>query len=136
MVRFRDNKSNSSHPIQTLKGFRDSVCRVQFKGSEVVCGSMDGSVRFYDIRNGQFTSDEFSEPIQSMGVSYSNKVYIASCTDNRIYLVEKSSGNRIQEYSGHNVGTFKIDCAFNIRDSHIVSGSVDGKLYVYEIMKK
>ena len=31
-VSFWDNKSNSTHPIQTLKGFKDSVCKVQFKG--------------------------------------------------------------------------------------------------------
>lgn len=59
-----------------------------------------------------------------------------SCTDNKMYLVEKASGNKILEYAGHNVENFKIDCLFSLRDSHVVTGSTDGKLYVYEIMKK
>ncbi len=48
---------------------------------------MDGTVRFYDIRLGQFISDEIGEAIQSMSVAQSNRAYVASGLDNTIYLI-------------------------------------------------
>lgn len=135
-VNLWDNRANSPHPIQTLKGFKDSVCKVGVMGTEIVAASMDGSVRFYDIRTALYTADEFTEPIQSMSVSFSQKAYVASCTNNKLYLIEKKSGNKVQEYSGHNCEGFRVECCFNLQDSHIITGSTDGKLYVYEIMKK
>ena len=53
-----------------------------------------------------------------------------------VSLIEKGTGNKIQEYSGHTVGEFSIDVTFNHRDSHLLTGSADGKLYVYDLMKK
>ena len=59
-VQIWDNKSNSTHSIQTLRGFKDSVCKVYVRGFEIICASMDGSVRFYDIRNGLYTCDSIT----------------------------------------------------------------------------
>jgi WD40 repeat protein len=39
------------------------------------------------------------------------------------------------EYRGHQVKNFTINCKFNEEDSQIYSGSVDGSLYVYDILK-
>lgn len=70
-----------------------------------------------------------------MSVSQSNKAYIASTVDNTISLIERKSGNKIIEYRGHKVGNFKINCSFNIEDTHLYTGSTDGKLYIYDILK-
>jgi hypothetical protein len=48
---------------------------------------MDGTVRFYDIRMGQYVCDEFGEAIQSMAVAHSYRAYIVSALDNAIYLI-------------------------------------------------
>lgn len=56
-VKFWDNRANSFHPIDIIKGFKDSVSRVEVRGAEVICSSMDGCIRFYDIRTGTFISD-------------------------------------------------------------------------------
>ena len=71
-----------------------------------------------------------------MDLSHGGKAYVASCVDSQIYLIEKSSGNKVIEYSGHDCGSFGIGCKFNMRDSKIITGSTDGKVYVYDIMKK
>jgi WD40 repeat protein len=42
----------------------------------------------------------------------------------------------LNEYVGHKVDQFTIDVAFSKQDSYIFSGSVDGKLYIYDIMRK
>ena len=51
-VRIWDNKSNSNHPIDKIKGFKDSVCKVKVDGFEIIAGSMDGTLKFFDIRKG------------------------------------------------------------------------------------
>jgi mitogen-activated protein kinase organizer 1 len=70
-----------------------------------------------------------------MDVAHSNKAYIASTLDNAIYLIERSSGNKIIEYKGHSVKNYTINCKFNEEDTHIYSGSADGKLYIYDILR-
>ena len=56
-MRCWDNRANCYTAIDVIKGFKDSVSHVEVHGFEIVCGSMDGSVKFYDIRTGQFISD-------------------------------------------------------------------------------
>ena len=74
---------------------------------------MDGTIRFYDIRMGQYTSDDLGEAVQSMSLAQSNKAYVASALDNCMYLIEKSSGNKVIEYRGHSVKNYSINCKFN-----------------------
>lgn len=50
-------------------------------------------------------------------------------------MIEKGTGTKIQEYSGHNLGQFGIDVVFNTRDTHVMTGSLDGKLYIYDLMR-
>lgn len=58
-VKFWDNRANSYHPIDTIKGFKDSVTHAEIvNGYEIMCSSMDGTTRFYDVRNGQFICDD------------------------------------------------------------------------------
>lgn len=59
----------------------------------------------------------------------------ASCTNNSIFLLERSSGIKLKEYKGHKVKDFSIDLQFTQDDSHILTGSEDGSLYLYNIVK-
>ena len=43
---------------------------------------------------------------------------------------------KIQEYHGHKIGQFGVDVTFNTTDTHMLTGSQDGKLYIYDILKK
>ena len=56
-VRLWDNRSNSYDPIQTLKNFKDSVSQVKVSDFQIICGSMDGSMQFFDIRKGENIKD-------------------------------------------------------------------------------
>ena len=47
----------------------------------------------------------------------------ASCTNDSIYLLERSTGVKLKEYKGHRVKDFSIDLQFTLDDSHIVTGS-------------
>ena len=70
-----------------------------------------------------------------MSVAYSNRAYVVSGLNDTIYLIDKNSGNKIKQYKGHEIKNYTINCKFNIDDSHIISGSADGKLYIYSLMK-
>ncbi len=50
-------------------------------------------------------------------------------------MIEKATGTKIQEYSGHKNGPFTVDVLFNIKDSHLLTGSEEGKLFIYDLMK-
>lgn len=39
------------------------------------------------------------------------------------------------EYGGHSVGQFTVDLKFNPLDTHLITGSSEGMLYIYDIMK-
>lgn len=54
-----DCKSGSSHCIEELKGFRDSVSKVIIKGNMIIASCIDGTVRTFDVRMGEITIDEF-----------------------------------------------------------------------------
>lgn len=70
-----------------------------------------------------------------MCVAQSNRAYIVSSLESAIYLIDKNTGNKVSEYRGHMAKNFTINCKFNTEDSHVFSGSADGKLYIYDIMK-
>ena len=52
-----------------------------------------------------------------------------------VSLIEKATGTKIQEYEGHKVDSFGVDVVFNSKDTHILTGSADGKLHIYDILK-
>ena len=58
-LRLWDCKSASSHCVEELKGFRDSVSKVLIKDYQIIGSCIDGTVRTFDARMGEITIDEF-----------------------------------------------------------------------------
>lgn len=56
-VRIWDCKSQSTKPIQILEESGDSVSSLDVLGHEIVTGSVDGTVRLYDLRMGKIYAD-------------------------------------------------------------------------------
>lgn len=56
-VRLWDCKSQSTKAIQVLEEARDSVSSLHVAGHEIVTGSVDGSMRIYDLRMGMIYED-------------------------------------------------------------------------------
>lgn len=71
-----------------------------------------------------------------MCIANSSRAYVVSALNNSMYLIERGSGNKVMEYTGHQVQNYNIRCTFNEDDTNIFTGSADGKLYIYDIMKK
>lgn len=52
-----DLKSRRNDPVQTLNDAKDCISSLQVTDHEILTGSVDCSVRRYDIRNGQMYAD-------------------------------------------------------------------------------
>ncbi|KAH1251168.1 WD repeat domain-containing protein 83 [Glycine max] len=61
-LRAWDCRSHSTEPIQIIDTFADSVMSVCLTKTEIIGGSVDGTVRTFDIRIGRFLANITSRP--------------------------------------------------------------------------
>jgi hypothetical protein len=64
--------------LQTVKGFKDSISQIISNNFQTIVASMDGSVKFFDIRKGEITFDKLNVPIQRISISHSESAYAIS----------------------------------------------------------
>lgn len=53
-------------------------------GAQIICSSMDGTMKVFDIRKGEVTTDSISEPIQRFDLANSRKAYVLSTTHDKL----------------------------------------------------
>ena len=53
-------------------------------GAQIICSSMDGSVKFFDIRKGEVATDTMSEGVQRFDVANSRRAYVVSATNSKL----------------------------------------------------
>ncbi|KAJ8544070.1 hypothetical protein K7X08_025688 [Anisodus acutangulus] len=108
-----DCRSRSTEPIQIIDTFLDSVMSICLTKIEIIAGSVDGTIRTFDIRVGREISDNF---------------------DSTLRLLDRSSGELLQEYKGHICKSFKTDCCLTNSDAHVAGGSEDGYIYFRDLV--
>ena len=84
-------------PVQELKDFKDSVTSVVCTGDALVAGCVDGVLRSYDLRKGLLVQDALHEPVTGVRVSADGNCLLASCLDSTVRLIERESGNLLNE---------------------------------------
>jgi hypothetical protein len=57
---------------------------VRTYGSQIICSSMDGNMKFFDIRKGEVTTDCMSEGIQRFEIAHSRKAYVVSAINSKL----------------------------------------------------
>lgn len=134
-LRLWDLKSNSRIPIQILDDARDSVTSICIQEYEILCGSVDGHIRCYDIRTGNLTDDSLNVPVSCVSLAKDNTSFLASTLDSCVRLLDKVTGNVLNEYKGHTNTKYKIQSTFLLNDSVIVSGSEDSCLYFWDFIE-
>ena len=72
-----------------------SLCSVQVLG-----GSVDGTVRQFDVRMGMMFSDTLHESVTGIAVSHDGNCVLASCLDHSMKLLDKASGELLATYTG------------------------------------
>lgn len=133
-VRAWDCRSQSTEPIQIIDTFQDSVMSVCLTKSEIIAGSVDGTVRTFDIRIGREVVDELKQPVNCVSLSNDTNCVLASCLDSTLRLLDRSTGELLQEYKGHTCKSFKMDCCLTNTDAHVTGGSEDGFIYFWDLV--
>ncbi|KAK4578124.1 hypothetical protein RGQ29_028316 [Quercus rubra] len=133
-LRAWDCRSHSTEPIQVIDSFSDSVMSVCLTKSEIIGGSVDGTVRTFDIRIGREISDDLGQPVNCISMSNDGNCILASCLDSTLRLLDRTSGELLQEYKGHTCKSYKLDCCLTNTDAHVTGGSEDGFIYFWDLV--
>lgn len=148
-----DVRSRSQVPIQTLKEAKDCITSVQVSDYEILTGSVDCSIRRYDMRNGCVESDFLGSAITSVAFSHDGQCLLASSTDSVLRLLDKNSGELLGEsvvkfgsifnritfdfccrFTGHNIADMNIECSIINNDSYVMCGSISGELFCWDLI--
>ncbi|XP_059140223.1 WD repeat domain-containing protein 83-like [Physella acuta] len=133
-VRVWDIRSRKNQPIQVIDEAKDSVTSIQVSDHEILTGSADCRVRRYDLRIGRMFSDFVGKAISCVRFTRDGQCILVGSTDTSIKLLDKDSGEMLNEYSGHKNSNYKIDCCLNHKDTHVLSGSEDGAIYIWDLL--
>ncbi|KAF5299940.1 hypothetical protein FQA39_LY11313 [Lamprigera yunnana] len=133
-VMFWDVNSRKQDPIQVLNEAKDCITSVAVSSTEILTGSVDCSVRRYDLRNGSCHADFVGAPVISVSFSNDGQCILVSSADNVIRLLDKNSGELLGEYVGHRIDDLKIQSAISNDDSTVFSGSVSGELWCWNLV--
>ena len=134
-VRCWDCRSRKNQPIQTLGEAKDTITSVQASDQEIVTSSIDGFVRRYDLRRGQMHADNIEVPVTCTKLSKDGQCLLVATHDSTVRLLDKETGQLLNEYKGHKNVNYSIECALNKDDDHIISGSEDGYLYSWDLIQ-
>lgn len=144
-----DGRSWNAAPIQTLEEAKDSVTAAliwQQQGdaadsgtgtvAEIIIASVDGVVRYYDLRMGQIRCDDLGDAITGLALTNDGHCAAVSCLDGTIRLVERKTGELLHQYSGgHQAGKYGLQVSFTADDCNVVSGSEDGSIVLYDVVE-
>lgn len=134
-VRVWDCRSKSWDPIQTMDLFGDAVTSVCVREHAIIAGSVDGTVRTFDVRRGEMVTEHLHQPVCSVALSHDGNCVLASRLDSRLLLLERASGDVLNEYTGHTNTQYKIQGALTNTDAHVLSGSEDGQVYFWDLVE-
>lgn len=134
-VRIWDCKSRKLEPLQVLDEAKDSVTSIQVSDHEILTGSADGYFRRYDLRTGRMHADFIGKAVSSVSFTKDGQCVLASTLDDSIKLMDKDTGEMLNEFTGHKNHDYKIDSALNCEDTHVISGSEDGLVYYWDLVE-
>ncbi|EHA28488.1 hypothetical protein ASPNIDRAFT_124584, partial [Aspergillus niger ATCC 1015] len=124
-----DTKSNSYKPIQTLTEARDTVSslHVHMPTYSIASASYDGRVRVYDIRMGRTLVDVLAHPVTSVRCSSDGNALLASTTDGRIRMLDRSDGKLLKAFGGDDASPIQGNSTAIYRKSELRIRSVFAK---------
>ena len=68
--------------------------------TEIVAGSVDGTVRRFDIRSGMLYSDSLGQAVTQVALSHDGNCVLVSCLEVGLRLLDMGSGELLARYAG------------------------------------
>ncbi|KAL8577418.1 hypothetical protein ACOMHN_021598 [Nucella lapillus] len=104
-------------------------------GRDILTGSADGKLRHYDLRVGRLFVDCIGKAVTSVTFTRDGQCSLVSSQDNAVRLMDKDTGEMLNEFKGHSHSQYKVDSCLNHDDTLVVSGSEDGKVYFWDLVE-
>lgn len=124
-------------PIQILTEAKDSVQVVMIgaRQEQIVCGSVDGRVRTYDVRMGRVVTDVLGAPVTSLCLTMDGEGYLVGTLDGEVRLMDMGSGGCVKTYEGAKGGEYRIRSTFGGKERWVISGTEeDGEVVAWDTM--
>jgi len=108
---------------------------VDWVGSTLVTGCVDGCVRTFDVRRATVVVDDVGDPVTH--VHSSDRYVLAACVGGSIKLVDRAEDGRLlREYLGHaQEGQSKLTAVMSTDERCVFSGSEDGHICVWDTVR-
>ncbi|GAM18603.1 hypothetical protein SAMD00019534_017780 [Acytostelium subglobosum LB1] len=135
-IKIWDLKSRNADPIQVLNEAQDSITSVIIndEDNEIISTSVDGSVRTYDVRMGKLRTDQLHHPLTSVYLTHDKRCLLVSSMDSCVRLLEKKTGDLLNEFAGHTNNTYKMNSCTMFDDATIVSGSENNDIFLWDVV--
>jgi mitogen-activated protein kinase organizer 1 len=147
-VRIWDVKSQNMKPIMVLEEARDSVsCVLAGQGGgkggeyEIVSGSVDGRVRYYDLRMGRLETDVVGTSVTSLQRTRDGNGVLVGGLDSSVRLMDRDGGGLLKAYKGEwfKNDEFRMRSAFGGNERWVLCGNEevkgdDGEVLVWDTL--
>lgn len=96
------------------------------------------------VRNSRWTTvlsnlyaifHDIPEPITSVSFSKDGNCILASSLDDTVRLMDRANGGLLNAYKGHVNNKYKIRSCLSNSDAHVIAGSEDGKIYIWDLIE-
>ncbi|XP_060065210.1 WD repeat domain-containing protein 83-like [Ylistrum balloti] len=134
-VRIWDCRTKKMEPIQILDEAKDGVTSLQVSDKEILTGSTDGRIRRYDLRVGKMSVDLIGTSVTCVNFTRDGQCILTSTLDSSLKLMDKDTGEMLNEYKGHKNKSYRLESCLNVQDTHVLSGSEDGNVYIWGLVE-
>ena len=74
-------------------------------------------------------------PVTSVCLSGDGNCLLVGTLDSTVRLLDRDKGHLLSSYSGHQNVKYKLDSRLSNTDAHVLSGSEDGSIHIWELVQ-
>lgn len=117
-----------------LDDAKDAIQSLSIGGSSILTGSVDGHVRYYDLRKGSLTADYLGQPITSLVPAADAQTTLVATLDSRIRLLDMQSGAVLNTYEGHVHSQYRCRASFGHQEASVIFGDEEGRVWAWDLL--